>query len=51
MSPDSEYPNKEHPLDYFFDNKGYRTLDEFQLVLIAQGSYDQNRGHAPSDLI
>jgi len=34
----SEYPSKEHPLSYLFDNSGRRTLDEYQIVYITTGS-------------
>lgn len=38
VRPESTYPDSNHPLNYLFDNKGSRTLDEFQIVFIAQGS-------------
>ena len=38
VPPHSEYPSKDHPLSYLFDNTGRRTLDEFQIVYIATGS-------------
>lgn len=38
ISPHSEYPDQGHPINYFFDTNGRRTLDEFQVVFIAQGS-------------
>ena len=38
VAPHTPYPDKGHPLDYLFDKDGFRTLDEFQIVFIAQGS-------------
>lgn len=38
VPPKARYPSKGHPLNYLFDTKGFRTLDEFQIVYIAQGS-------------
>lgn len=34
----AKYPEQGHPLDYLFDIDGRRTLDEYQIVFIAQGS-------------
>lgn len=38
VPPNSDYPDKGHPLDYLFDKDGRRTLEEFQIVFIARGS-------------
>lgn len=38
VPPHSKYPSKGHPLDYFFDKDGRRTLDEFQIVFISRGT-------------
>ena len=34
----SEYPSDGHPISYLFDNDGRRTLEEFQIVYIANGA-------------
>ena len=33
----SSYPANSHPNNYLFDNSGRRTLDEFQIIYIAEG--------------
>ena len=36
--PESVYPSKEHPTGYYFDYKAGRTLNEYQLNYISEGS-------------
>ncbi len=37
VPPGADYPRAPHPLAYFFDKNGRRTLNEYQLVLITAG--------------
>ena len=37
IPPHSPYPAPGHPLGYLFDESGQRTLDEFQVIFIANG--------------
>jgi AraC-like DNA-binding protein len=37
IPPNAQYPGAGHPLSYLFAADGRRTLDEFQLVFIAEG--------------
>jgi AraC-like DNA-binding protein len=38
LKPQAPYPNPGHPQSYLFDKDGRRTLDEFQIVFVANGS-------------
>jgi AraC-like DNA-binding protein len=37
IDPQADYPGAGHPLGYLFDRSGRRTLNEFQIVFIAEG--------------
>lgn len=46
-----QYPPKDHPTEYFFDNEKGRILNEYQLVYITRGSGTFRSAHIPATTV
>ena len=49
ISPNSQYPLKVHPSDYYFDISNGRVLNEYQLIYITNGRGVFRSNHTPKE--